>query len=89
MAITPRAARIMKNMTQEEVAAQLGIRTSVYQRFEQDLGPMRIAQLERLAGILGVTPSDLLLSRYSTGSLYRDEMKDRHEAGNEGEGARP
>ncbi|MGV8082062.1 MAG: helix-turn-helix domain-containing protein [Coriobacteriia bacterium] len=89
MAITPRTARIMKNMTQEEVAAKLGIRASVYQHFEQDLGPMRIAQLERLAEILGVTPSDLLVSRCSTDSSYEGEIKNQHEAGNEGEEARP
>lgn len=69
MAITPRAARVMRRMTQEEVAAQMGMSRTAYEKYERDLGPMRISQLERLAEILGVTPSDLLASRCSTEGL--------------------
>lgn len=66
MPISAKHARILKDLTQEQVADKLDISLASYQRFERDIRKMRVGKLEKLAELLGVEPSDLMVSVDST-----------------------
>jgi len=66
MPISAKHARILKDLTQEQVAGELGISLASYQRFERDIRKMRVGKLEKLAELLGVEPSDLMAPMDST-----------------------
>lgn len=69
MTISARHARILKDLTQEQVAGRLGISLASYQRFERDIKKMRVGKLEQLAELLGVKPSELITPIDSTERL--------------------
>lgn len=66
MPISAKHARILKDLTQEQVAEKLDISLASYQRFERDIRKMRVGKLEKLAELLGVEPSDLMVPVDST-----------------------
>lgn len=66
MPISAKHARILKDLTQEQVAEKLDISLASYQRFERDIRKMRVGKLEKLAELLGVEPSDLFTPADST-----------------------
>jgi transcriptional regulator with XRE-family HTH domain len=53
-------AREQAGMTQEEVAERSGVHATEVSRIEAGKRDPRVTTLERLAGAVGVSPSDLL-----------------------------
>jgi transcriptional regulator with XRE-family HTH domain len=51
--------RELKNLTQEQVAEQIGMTTSGYSRIERGEVRVSIERLEQIARALGVQPNDL------------------------------
>jgi transcriptional regulator with XRE-family HTH domain len=73
VAMTLRKARRMKDLSQADLAEKLGMSLASYQRYERDLGKMRVEKLDDAASILGVDAAVLLASRHSTDSSQNGE----------------
>lgn len=66
------ALRKQKGLTQEELAAALGVSTSAVGNWEAGLRRPRYETLRRLASVLGVTIDELLSPPAQGGSKYAD-----------------
>jgi transcriptional regulator with XRE-family HTH domain len=55
-----RRARLDRNMTQEEVAERSGVHATEVSRIESGKRDPQVSTVERLAGAVGLTASDLL-----------------------------
>lgn len=66
------ALRKQKGLTQEELAAALGVSTSAVGNWEAGLRRPRYETLRRLASVLGVTIDELLSPPDQGGSKYAD-----------------
>ena len=54
-----KALRIAKNLTQEQVADQIGVSRQKYARIESGVNSITLDILSKVAGILGVTVGDI------------------------------
>ncbi len=52
--------RELKNLTQEHMAEQLGLTQSAYSKIETGDTDISYGKLEKVAGILGIRPEDIL-----------------------------
>jgi transcriptional regulator with XRE-family HTH domain len=67
-----RALRLANNLTQNEVAHQLGVSRSAITQWETDRSGQVRKNLERIAKVLGTSPAYLVSGE--TGSLQDDEL---------------
>lgn len=69
------ALRRKKNMTQEELAAEMGVSAQAVSKWENDLSCPDISLLPQLAKLLGVTTDELLGSEAPVTQLLPEEKR--------------
>jgi transcriptional regulator with XRE-family HTH domain len=67
-----RNARMLKGVTQEQVAAQAGMHVTQYNAYERARSRPAPATLQRVAAALGTTPAALLGATQRTDSITED-----------------
>ncbi len=70
------ALRREKNMTQAELAEQMGVTEKAVSKWERDLSYPDTATLPRLAEILGVTIDELMLANGEAAKPQKSELRD-------------
>ncbi len=73
MATTMKIARISADMTQEQVAAKMGVHTQTYAKFEKNPEIMSIQDAKLFASIVGQKVSDIFFSNDS--NLIRERQE--------------
>ena len=69
------ALRRKKNMTQEELAAEMGVSAQAVSKWENDLSCPDISLLPQLAKLLGITTDELLGSESPVTQLLPEEKR--------------
>ena len=62
MALTPKAARVNRGLTQIEVAQLMGVAVGTVQRLETNVRRARADYIIKFAEVVGADPNDLMLS---------------------------
>ena len=65
-----------KNMTQSELAEQMGVTDKAVSKWERDLSCPDVASLPRLAEILGVTIDELMFANGEAAKPEKSELRD-------------
>lgn len=63
--ISMKAARVNKNMTQQQIADKMGVHVQTYAKMEKDSDNMTIAEAKQFAEIVGMALSDVFFGKDS------------------------
>ena len=61
--ITIRAARVLKGLTQEELADKVGVSLSAVQKWETGKADIRFSHMKKISEITGVSLDDFILPK--------------------------
>lgn len=64
MQFTLKELRARKNMTQEQVAKELGISVQTYNAWERDVSNVAVSKVQAVADFFGVTIGQIFLPSY-------------------------
>lgn len=64
MQFTLKELRARKNMTQEQVAKELGISVQTYNAWERDISNVAVSKVQAVADFFGVTIGQIFLPSY-------------------------
>lgn len=60
--MTIKQHRILKGITQEEMAKRVGIHVNTYANYEREPDKMSVGHAKRIAAALGVSPNDIFFA---------------------------
>ncbi len=66
MLVTIKQARLLANLTQEEMAHKMGVNVDTYRRIEKDPEKSSIANAKKICDIVGLSIEDIFFGQQST-----------------------
>ena len=61
--MTIRAARVLKGMTQEELAKEIGVSLSSVQKWETGKSDIRFSHMKKISELTGISMDDFILPK--------------------------